>query len=319
LDRYYVIAGDDDFFRGEFIKELMEAFLAGKVDDTSIETFDLTDKENVPEISAMLEAAGTQPFFSEMKLVVIKEFTKLKKEELERLTAFLPLIPDFTVMVLTTGQEAKKILDMKISSKNIINLSASGSADIKKWIGDFLKTQKKTIDSDVLDYIIGEANGDPAMVRSEIEKILLFIGDRPVIDMADFSQVKGVDRAYNLDELTEAIAAKDEKRAMFVFEKIYPETAPEQMMAFIFYKIKSLYIMRYFMGTGEFKKIYQFAYIKDIEKAKMQAKNFARVPYVDIVAIVKEADSRIKLSNRDKARTILTMMLGQIFLRLNGE
>ncbi len=315
---FYVLSGDDDFFRGEFIKELLEVFLAGKLDETSMETYDLSDKEDVSEISSIIESAKTQPFFSEKKFILVREFTKLKKEELEKLTSFLPLIPEFTVMLLTTSQEAKKVLDMDIPSANIINLSSSKSADIKTWIENYLLEQKKAINPDVLDYIISEANGEPAAVKNEIDKILLLIGEKAEIEMADFSETRGVNREYNLDELTEAIAAKDEKRAMFVFEKIYPGTAPEQMLGFMFYKIKSLYIMRYFLSTGEFKKIFKFAYVKDMDKAKIQAKNFAKVPYADIVAIIKEADSSIKLSNRDKAKTILTIMLANIFLRLEG-
>lgn len=315
---FYVLAGDDDFFRAEFIKELLEVFLAGKLDSTSMETYDLSEKDAAHEVTSIMESAKTPPFFSEKKFILVKDFTKFKKDDLETLTAFLPKIPDFTVMLLTTGQEAKKVLDMDISSANIINLSSSKSADIKTWIDNYLKEQKKTINPDVLDYIISEANGESASVKNEIDKILLLIGEKAEIEMADFSETRGVNREYNLDELTEAIAAKDEKRAMFVFEKIYADTAPEQMLGFIFYKIKGLYIMRYFLSTGEFKKIFKFAYVKDMDKAKVQAKNFAKVPYADIVAIIKEADSGIKMSNRDKAKTIMTIMLEKIFLRLAG-
>lgn len=318
LEPFYVLAGDDDFFRGEFIKELLEVFLAGKLDNTSMETYDLNDKDEAAEVTSIIESAKTPPFFSEKKFILVREFTKFKKDDMEKLTKFLPQVPEFTVMLLTTGQEAKKVLDLDIPSKNIINLTASKSADIKTWIENYLKEEKKTINPDVLDYIISESNGESAAVKNEIDKILLFVGNKAEIEMADFSQTRGVSREYNLDELTEAIAAKDEKRAMFVFEKIYPDTAPEQMMGFIFYKIKSLYIMRYFLSTGEFKKIYKFAYVKDMDKAKIQAKNFAKVPYADIVEIIKEADSAIKLSNRDKAKTIMTIMLEKIFLRLQG-
>ena len=315
-EAFYVLAGDDDFFRGEFIKELIEVFLAGKLDDTSMETYDLNEKDEAVEVTSIIESAKTPPFFSEKKFIMVKDFTKFKKDDMEKLTSFLPQIPEFTVMLLTTGQEAKKVLDLAIPSANVINLASSKSADIKTWIVNYLNDEKKSINPDVLDYIISEANGDSAAVKNEIDKILLLIGDKAEIEMADFSETRGVNREYNLDELTEAIAAKDEKRAMFVFEKIYADTAPEQMMGFIFYKIKSLYIMRYFLSTGEFKKIYKFAYVKDIDKAKLQAKNFAKVPYADIVEIIKEADSAIKLSNRDKAKTILTIMLEKIFLRL---
>ena len=77
--------------------------------------------------------------------------------------------------------------------------------------------------------------------------------------------------------------------------------------------------MRFFLSSGEFKKLFRFVYIKDIEKAKAQAKSFARAPYADILAIINDADRAIKHSPRERAGAIMMVMLSRIFLRIENK
>jgi DNA polymerase-3 subunit delta len=317
--RYYVLAGDGEFFRNEFIKELFETFLKGRVDDSSIETFDISDKTQETDAAQIIEAVNTAPFFSEKKFVLVKNFTKFKKDEMYRLCEFLPRIPEFTTMVLTTVDDAKDVISAGIPSENILNLAASPAADITNWSAGYLKNIGKEIDPELLEYITAESGAEPAIVKNELDKMILISGDKKEITMDDFSRTRGVDRGYGLDELTEAIVLRDEAKTFEILGKILPDTAPEQLMGFIFYRIKSLYIMRFFLSAGEFKKLFRFVYIKDIEKAKAQAKSFARAPYTDILSIINDADRAIKHSSRDRAGAVITAMLSRIFLRLENK
>ncbi len=316
---FYILAGDEEFFRGEFIKELFATFLTGKVDDSSIETFDISEKSEEISAASIIESARTAPFFSEKKFILVKNFTKFKKDDLVQLMDFLPGIPEFTTMVLTTSDDAADLLKTGISSKNIINISASQAADIKNWASGYLRPLGKEIDPEVLEYIVTESNFEPAVVKNELDKMILISGEKKEISMEDFSRIRGVDRGYGLDELTETIACRDEARSFLILGKLLPDTAPEQLMGFIFYKIKSLYIMRFFLSSGEFKKLFRFVYIKDIEKAKAQAKSFARAPYADILAIINDADRAIKHSPRERAGAIMMVMLSRIFLRIENK
>ncbi|MCE5300125.1 MAG: DNA polymerase III subunit delta [Spirochaetia bacterium] len=319
LNNCYVLAGADDFFRAEFVRELLETFLTGKVDDSSIEKYDVSDDNSVRVVNSIIESASTPPFFSEKKFILVTNFMDFKKDELSQLAAFTGAVPDCTVLVLASEMPAKKLMDAGIASKLIINLSASDASDIKDWTIEYLKTQGKKISPEVLNYVVAESNGEPAVVKNEIDKALLFIGNREEICMDDFLKTRGVEKGYTLDDLTEAIADMDENRTFLIFEKLFENTAPEQMLGFIFYQIKKLYIFRYFLRTGEVNKAFKYVFAKDVDKVKRQSKNFANVPYADMLNIIAEADRRVKLSNRDRAKTILFVMLQKIFLRAEGK
>jgi DNA polymerase-3 subunit delta len=318
-EQYYVIAGDDDFFRREFIKELLENFLKNDVDETSIETFDFSDKAEAPSVEALIESASTQPFFSPKKFIIAREFSKLLKDDMEKLKAFLPRIPEFTYMVLGTSESGKKVQELGIPARNFINLSATSGADIRAWVNAYLKEQDREIDPEVLEYVIAESNEESSLVRGEIDKMILMAADKKVIDREDFEKTKGTEKGSNIYELTEAISAKDEKKAFTVLEKIYEDSSPEMIMAFIFNEIKKMYVFRYFLSTGNVNKAFKFSFVKDSNETIRRAKAFAKVPYVDILAIIMETDKQIKLSGREKAKTLLYMMIQKIFLRLEGK
>jgi DNA polymerase-3 subunit delta len=323
LQPYYIIYGDNDLFKQEFIKEMLEVFLAGKIDPSAIHTFNLSDKEGEVTAGAIIEQASTMSFFSERNFIVVKEFQKLKKDDLEKLMAFLPSAPEACNIVLTSSLEhrdmEKRILGpYKIPGASVFNFSSGHTGDIKKWSRDYLAAAGKQIDEEVLDYLIEEANSDAIAIKNELDKMLLISGDRAELGKKDFNDVRGVDREYDIWALTAALGNRDEKKAFMVLDKIYEDIGPEGMLGALFSEIKKIYIVRYYTGRNEDAKAMKYVYNnpRALGIIRQYVKNFRNAPYVDILNIVKDADKRIKLSSRQNGKTILVMMLQKIFLRL---
>jgi len=323
---YYIIYGDNDLFKEEFIKEILEVFLTGKIDPSAVQAFDVSDKEGEVTAGDIIEKASTMAFFSERTVVIVKEFQKLKKDELERLMKFLPGVPAACNMVLASSLDhrdmEKRILGVfGIPAQNVFNFSSGHTADIKKWANNYLSTAGKKIDEEVLDYIIDEANSGAAEVKNELDKMLLISGDREEVGRKDFNDVRGVDKEYDIWALTAAVGSRDEKKAYVVLDRIYDDIGPEGILGAIFSEIRKIYIIRYFTGRNEDSKALKYVYNnpRALGIVRQYVKNFRNAPYVDILDILKEADKRIKLSSRQNARTILYMMLQKMFLRLENK
>ena len=323
---YYVIYGDNDLFKEDFVKELLEVFLAGKVDASAVHMLDATDKEKPVTAAEIMEKAGTMSFFSERTFIVVKEFTRLLKDELTRLMEYLPALPEVCNVVLTSSLEykdlEKKVLTpYKTPAQCIFNFSSGRLGDIKKWGDAYLATAGKSIDEEVLDYIIDEANADAASIKNELDKMILISGDRARLGRPDFNSVRGVDREYDMWALTGAFAARDENKTFMILEKIFDDLGPEAILGALFAEIRKIYIVRYFTGRKEDSKAMRYVYNSPrlLEDARRAVKNFLSAPYVDILDIIKEADRSIKLSNRAMAKTVIIIMLQKIFLRLGGN
>lgn len=298
----------------------------GKVDSSAVHVLDASDKEKQVTAAEIKEKAGTMSFFSERTFIVIKEFNKLLKEEFEKLMEYLPSIPEACNVVLTSSMEYKdldkKVLTpYRIPAQVIFNFSSGRVSDIKKWAKDYFLAAGKTIDEEVLDYIIDESNDDAASVKNEMDKMILLSGDRKEIGRHDFNSVRGVDKEYDMWALTAAFAAKDEKRTFIILDKIFDDLGPEAILGALFAEIRKIFIVRFFTTKGEDAKALRYVYNspKLLEDARRAVKNFKSAPYVDILDIVKEADRAVKMSKREMAKTIIIMMLQKIFLRLGSS
>jgi len=169
LNSYYFLFGDNEVFKTEFIDEIKD-LLKDEISDTTTFIFDLTDKDNSFTVNDIIEKTSTPSFFSKKNLIIIKEFHKLLKEEMEKLFSFLKDIPEFSNVILTSSvdrNEFKKSAIDEISDKYVFNFSNKNLYETKIWVQEYLKKYKKSIDTDILQYIIEESNTDMSLIKNE--------------------------------------------------------------------------------------------------------------------------------------------------------
>lgn len=323
LNSYYILFGDNEIFKKEFLKQVKE-ILKDQINDTTIFNFDVTDKENPVSVEDIIEKASSLTFFSPKNLIIVREFHKLSKDEIEKLFLFLNKIPDFTHVVLISSidrNEFKKNIIDEMPIKYIFNFSNRHIADLKTWFKEYLDEYKKAIDEEILDYIIDESNADASLIKNEIDKILLWIGDRDSINKEDFNMLRGGDKEYNIWALTDAIGFKDEKKTFAIIEKIFDDFEPEMILGSIFQTLKRIYMIKYYLSKNNEKKAMEIINYNSraLAVVKKQIMNFLKVPFVEILNIIMEADRKIKKSRASDAKIAIYIMLEKIFLRLNME
>lgn len=318
---YYILFGDNDVFKTEFINEV-KILLKNEINDTTTFNFDITDKENSVAVEDIVEKANTPSFFSPRNLVVIKEFHKFLKDDLEKLFLFLKNIPEFTNVILTSSvdkNEFRKSVIDEVPDEYVFNFSNKNISDTKLWIKEYLDSYQKTIDEEILQYIIEESNADTSLIKNEIDKILLWIGDRDSVNKEDFNMLRGGDKEYNIWTLTDAIGFKDEKKTFAIIEKIFDDFEPEMILGSIFQTLKRIYTVRYYISKNNEKKALEAVNYNSraLAVVKRQVVNFLKVPFVEMLDIILEADRKIKKSRAFDAKIAIYIMLERIFLRLN--
>lgn len=318
---YYILFGDNYVFKTEFINEV-KILLKNEINETTTFNFDITDKENSVAVEDIVEKANTPSFFSQRNLIIIKEFHKLLKYDLEKLFLFLKNIPEFTNIILISSvdkNEFKKTVIDEVPKEYIFNFSNKNIFDTKLWIKKYLDSHQKNIDEEILEYIIEESNADSSLIKNEIDKILLWIGDRDNINKDDFNMLRGGDKEYNIWALTDAIGLKNEKKTFAIIEKIFDDFEPEMILGSIFQTLKKIYTVRYYISKNNEKKALEAVNYNSraLAVVKKQVVNFLKVPFVEILDIILEADRKIKKSRAFDAKIAIYIMLERIFLRLN--
>ncbi|HDQ25302.1 MAG TPA: DNA polymerase III subunit delta [bacterium] len=321
----YWLLGDNELFKEEFVRELKEIHLKESLDPSACFSYDINDSQNRPSVEEIIEKAMTPSFFSPKALVVVKNFNKLLKDEYTKLLEFVAGAPAFCHFVLTSSQDErdfkKKFAAFNIPAAGIKVFSGGNTAGMRKWCAAYLAERGKTIDADVLEYIIDESNSDAHAVKNELEKMILFSGERALITKEDFADTRGVDRGYDVWALTDAVGAADAARAYAVTEKIFDSSKPEALMGAVFDRIRKIFGVRYYLSKNDEQSAIRLLNNnpRALWPVKAQVKNYSGVSYVDILDIIKDADKKIKLSSRENARTIFLMMLEKIFLKVKPE
>lgn len=131
------------------------------------------------DLRTLLDAVGTAPFLAEKRLLLIDGIPRLSAEECELLIrsmhaqcilVFLEPEPDGRLASVKALQKLATIKDFELKK---------GKA-LKVFLQNEAKLEGVTVDDDALDRLLAIVGDDEAMLRQEIRKCALFVGNRCV-------------------------------------------------------------------------------------------------------------------------------------------
>ena len=92
--------------------------------------------------------------------------------------------------------------------------------DAVKWAVDTANTEAVKLDTDAARELVDSLGGDMMMVANELEKLVLFVGDKKRITLGDVETMVLAAKQRSFYELTDAISARDRARALMVLDAI---------------------------------------------------------------------------------------------------
>ncbi|MRR14669.1 DNA polymerase III subunit delta, partial [archaeon] len=174
--------GEETFLIEERLTGVRE--MMGEGSSMNIASFHGQDIHHLDEI---IELCNTLPFFSERRLIIIRNVNKLPAREQEQLLAYITNPCDCTMLILTIEgvKEEKKFTKMLPQGIDITRCDPLKGQDLIAWIIKRTALFKKKIDKDAAFLLSDATAGNVWFMASEIEKLSLYIGERPSITMKD--------------------------------------------------------------------------------------------------------------------------------------
>src|SRR6202022_3049163 len=102
----------------------------------------------------------------------------------------------------------------------IVELARVEESEAVRWIGEYCATQDVTMEADTARELVDALGGDMMMVSNELEKLILYVGDKKRVTLGDVETMVLAAKQRSLYELTDAISAKDRARALQVLDAI---------------------------------------------------------------------------------------------------
>ncbi|MGK9043584.1 DNA polymerase III subunit delta [Mammaliicoccus vitulinus] len=222
--------------------EIINEYLNGERDEFNYVKYDLYEAS----ISSAIEEALTLPFLSDKKVVHIKNaylFTGEKvthniNQNIDQLIGFLEQYDGETLVVFDVFNEKlderKKLVKTVKKNARLNKIDQMTEQEIKQWIKSYLNEQYKDIKEDALVEFIELTGIQFNIIKAELEKLVLFIGDEAVINKQDVKDIVSRSLEQNVFLLTEYIQkGQKEKSINLLKDLINMKEEPIKLLALI--------------------------------------------------------------------------------------
>src|SRR6201997_1958622 len=233
----YVFVGDEAFFRKRFRDAILEHLVPADLRDFSFFEFDLAetdlaeilDRARTPSLMAPFQVffvRGVKNLFgrgsNDEKLAAIEDYcTNPNPDALIVFVADHISIPaDVRKMEMQDKERYQRIRDTMGHYCGIVELARVEEGEAVRWITDYCTGRGVKIEADGARELVDALGGDMMMISNELEKLILYVGEKKRITLGDVETMVLAAKQRSLYELTDAISSKDRVRGLEILDAI---------------------------------------------------------------------------------------------------
>jgi DNA polymerase III subunit delta len=227
----YVFVGDETFFRKRCREALIKHLVPADLRDFSLFDFDLSetdlaevlDRARTPSLMAPFQVffiRGVKTLFgrgsNQEKLAAIEVYSKDPNPDavLIFVADHISIPADARRMEMTDKERYERIRETLGQYCAIVELARVEESEAVRWIGEYGGTREVKIDADAARELVDALGGDMMMVSNELEKLILYVGEKKRITLGDVETMVLAAKQRSLYELTDAISSRDRVRAL---------------------------------------------------------------------------------------------------------
>ena len=219
IDSLYHFTGEEDLLKEEAWRKISSILIP---DD--LKSFNL-DLLYGPETSAVeiINKASTLPVNSEKRLLVVFDIHKLSPFYKDVLLSYLPKLPDFVCLILISPKLTSKTKFYTALDKlaTTVDFRRLYDSQIPAWVQARVKEYGKKMEPAALQILHNYVGNNLSDLASEIEKLVMYVGDRERISSGDAESVVGQSKSYNIFQLNDAIGERECKKALEILKELF--------------------------------------------------------------------------------------------------
>jgi DNA polymerase III subunit delta len=233
----YVFVGDEAFFRKRFRDAILEHLVPADLRDFSLFEFDLgdtdlaevLDRARTPSLMAPFQVffvRGVKNLFgrgsNEEKLAAIEDYCKNPNPDalIVFVADHISIPADVRKIEMQDRERYQRIRETMGQYCGIVELARVEEGEAVRWISDYCTSQAVQMEADGARELVDALGGDMMMISNELEKLILYVGEKKRITLGDVETMVLAAKQRSLYELTDAISSKDRVRALEVLDAI---------------------------------------------------------------------------------------------------
>ena len=233
----YVFVGDEAFFRKKCREAILQYLVPSDLREFSFFEFDLAetdlaevlDRARTPSLMAPFQVffvRGVKNLFgrgsNEEKLKAIEQYAKDPNPDavLIFVADHISIPADARRMELTDKERYERIRETMGRYCAIVELGRVEEGDAVRWIQEYCTTREVKIDVDAGRELVDSLGGDMMMISNELEKLILYVGEKKRITLGDVETMVLAAKQRSLYDLTDAISSRERSRALEMLDAI---------------------------------------------------------------------------------------------------
>lgn len=199
----YLLYGDEPYLKKQYEDKLIKAIVS---DDTM--NYSYFDKESV-SVKEIMSIGDTLPFFAEKRLIVVENSGFFKSSN-DELAIYIKNMPDYLIIIFVEEQIDKRNKLYKSVSETgyVSEMNAQPVSVLTKWIKGLFHAENKEITGDAVTCLLDRTGASMNLIKQEIEKLVTYVDDRPVIEKQDVEAVCSTQTVSRIFEMISAIGEK---------------------------------------------------------------------------------------------------------------
>jgi DNA polymerase III subunit delta len=233
----YVLIGDEIFFRDQCRQALLQHLVPADLRDFSLHDLDLADVS----ITEVLDRARTPSLMAPFQVLFVRGVKELygrgsHEAEFAAIEAYIKdpnpdaviifvadhinIPADARRMEMQDRDRYERIRETLGEYCGVVELARVDESDGMRWVMEQAQKEGVKVDQDAARELVDALGADMMLVSRELEKLILFTGEKKHITLGDVETMVLAAKQRSLYELTDAISAKDKSRALAVLDAL---------------------------------------------------------------------------------------------------
>ncbi len=318
----FIFYGAESFFIDDLLEKIVgNSFNNVSEKDLNYHKFYGTEST----ASEILSACMSYPMLAERKVIVVKEFERMKinKDESESFQKYLENPQTSTRLILTAVKVENKGLG-KVILKNAVSVECKNltPGDLYTWVAQKYRDHEISVEKETISFLIENIGNDLLRLNQEIEKSIAFAGETKNVTLELISELTGFNREVNIFNFQKVLGARNLKNSLKIgLQLLEQQNAIEVILAMLYRFFKQVIIVKQLhsqqMNKNDIvKKVNQTEFM--LRDAFASINNFTLYELKYIFEKIEETDILLKSSERNK-ESMITMLCYHICTPIKND
>ena len=302
----YLLVGPEIYLRRVAARAITEAALSR----TLLREFNESAFSLLSDpVQSAIAAAEQLPMMSDMRVVRIRDFARLRDADEETLIRYLNNPAPSTVMIFVADEldKRKKSTKVLLDTCTVVEFPPLKDAEAKAWAKTRLKELKTSADDQVLSEIIGLVGTDVQTLSNELDKLASAAASTGRITPDFVDELIGRSRELSNFELGDHLLAGNRKRALETLHRLLEDGAePVMLVGLIAGNYHRLALGKHLLARGGREEVFRNislppfkrdSYISTLQRSSAEkiARGIQLTAATDLAIKTSQATPRLQL------------------------